>query len=423
MKPDEVASLRAQFPILGRTVRGYPLTYLDWAATAQKPEVVIDAENRFYREINGAVNRGSHALAEESTVIYEAARAALADFIGGQAEEVIWTKNATEAINLITSSLLALTQGRRGRVAASGKMMIGPDYDIVVTRAEHHANLVPWQELCARTGATLRWLDLTPDGRIDLETLDVITDRTAWVAVGHISNVTGAIAPVDQIVAKARKHGAYVLLDACQSAPHIPLDVRALDVDAIALSGHKMCGPTGIGALWARAEILAALPPFMTGGSMVETVTMEGATYKAAPLGFEAGTQATAQIAGMEAAIRFLTEVGMDKIFAHEQRMIARMLEAVDAIDGVRILGPRDARDRIAVLAFAVEDVHPHDVGQLLDSRGVAVRVGHHCAQPIHQHLGVRSSARASAGLATSDEDIDTFAQALATVRPFFHGG
>ena len=415
----ELAAIRADFPLLARTVRqGRPLVYLDTAATSQKPECVIDAEQDFYRRRNAAVHRGAHQLAEEATEAYEGARAAVAAFVGVDTEEIVWTKNATEGINLVAYAMSNASLGRGG--AGAERFRVGPGDEIVVTEAEHHANLVPWQELCARTGATLRWLGVTDEGRLDLETLSVITSATKVVAFTHASNVTGAISPVAPIVAAAHAVGAVVVLDACQSAPHLPLDLHALDVDFAVFSGHKMLGPTGIGALYGRRELLAAMPPFLTGGSTVQVVTMEETTYLAPPQRFEAGTQMVAQTVGLHAAVSYLGELGMGALAAHESELAVHLLTGIAGVDGVRVLGPTDPSDRLATVSFVVDGVHSHDVGQVLDDGGIAVRVGHHCAQPVHRRLGAQSSARASAGVYTTLEEIDAFLERLSQVRSFF---
>lgn len=415
----ELAAVRADFPLLERTVRdGQRLVYLDSAATSQKPECVIDAEQDFYLRRNAAVHRGAHALAEEATDAYEQARAAVAGFVGAEAHELVWTKNATEAINLVAYAMSNASAGRGA--PGSERFRVGPGDEIVVTEAEHHANLVPWQELCARTGAALRYLTVTDEGRIDTSSLDVITERTKLVALTHVSNVTGAISPVADVVAAARAAGALVLLDACQSVPHLPVDVRSLDVDFAAFSGHKMLGPTGIGALYGRRELLEAMPPVLTGGSMVEVVTMTSTTYAPPPARFEAGTQMVAQAVGLGAAAAYLSELGMPALAAHEAELTAGLLHRVSAVEGVRILGPTEPADRIGVVSFVVDGVHPHDVGQLLDAAGIAVRVGHHCAQPLHRRLGAQSSARASVGVHTTIEELDSFTEHLARVREFF---
>lgn len=416
----ELAAVRADFPLLRRTVRGGgPLVYLDSAATSQKPDVVIDAELDFYTERNAAVHRGAHQLAEEATDAYEAARADVAALVGASADELVWTANATAAINLVAYAMSNATAGRGG--AAARRFALAPGDEIVVTEAEHHANLVPWQELAARTGATLRWIGVGDDGRLRTDELaTVVTERTKVLAFAHVSNVTGAVADVPAFVSRAREVGALTVLDACQSVPHLPVDLGALGVDFAAFSGHKMYGPTGVGALVGRRELLEAMPPFLTGGSMVEVVTMESTTFAPPPQRFEAGSMMVAQAVGMGAAARYLRELGMPAVAAHEAEMTRLLLDAVVAVPGVRLIGPPDVRDRVAVVSFVVDGVHAHDVGQVLDDAGVAVRVGHHCAQPLHRRFGVAATSRASAGVYTTADEVAAFGAALATVRPFF---
>ena len=416
----ELAAVRADFPLLRRTGRGgRPLVYLDSAATAQKPEVVIDAELDFYCERNAAVHRGAHMLAEEATDAFEAARAEVAALVGVQDDEIVWTTNATAGINVVAYAMSNATAGRGG--ADARRFALAPGDEIVVTEAEHHANLVPWQELAARTGATLRWLGVADDGRVRTDELaTVVTDRTRLVAFGHVSNVTGAVADVGAFVARAREVGALTLLDACQSVPHLPVDLAALGVDFAVFSGHKMYGPTGVGAFYGRRELLEALPAVSTGGSMVEVVTMEASTYAPPPQRFEAGSMMVAQAVAMGAAARYLRELGMDAVAAHEAETTALLLDAVAGVPGVRLVGPAEPSDRVALVSFAVDGVHAHDVGQVLDDAGVAVRVGHHCAQPLHRRFGLAATARASAGIYTTADDVAAFAAALATVRPFF---
>ncbi|NNU26375.1 cysteine desulfurase [Isoptericola sediminis] len=415
----ELAAVRADFPLLGRTVRGgQPLVYLDSAATSQKPNVVLEAEVDFYEQRNAAVHRGAHQLAEEATEAFEGARSAVASFVGADDDEIVWTSGATAAINLVTYALSNATAGRGGEAAA--RFRLGPGDEIVVTEAEHHANLVPWQELCARTGATLRWFGVTDDGRLDLSDVDaVITDRTKVVAFGHVSNVTGAVAPVAEIVEAARRVGALTVLDACQSVPHLPVDLHALGVDFAAFSAHKMLGPTGVGALYGRRELLEAMPPVTTGGSMVEVVTMTETTYMPPPQRFEAGTQMVAQAVGMGVAAQWLGDLGMDRVAAHERRLAAELLRITE-IPGVRVIGPTDTTDRVAVVSFVVDGVHSHDVNQVLDDQGIAIRVGHHCAQPLHRRFGLAATARASASVYTGVEDAAALREALAGVRTFF---
>jgi cysteine desulfurase/selenocysteine lyase len=416
----ELAAVRADFPLLQRTVRdGRPLVYLDSGATSQKPEVVLDAEQDFYTQRNAAVHRGAHQLAEEATEAFETARHEVASFVGVADDELVWTSNATAGLNLVAYALQNATLGRGGDAAR--RFALAPGDEIVVTEAEHHANLVPWQELAARTGATLRWLGVSDDGRIRVDELDtVVTDRTKVLAFSHASNVTGAVTPVAPFVARAREVGALTVLDACQSVPHLPVDLAALGVDFAAFSGHKMLGPTGVGALYGRRELLEAMPPVTTGGSMVEVVTMEQTTYAPPPRRFEAGTQMVSQAVGMGAAATYLAELGMDAVAAHERHLAGLLLDAVASVPGVRVIGPTQNVDRLATVAFVVDGVHAHDVGQVLDDRGVAVRVGHHCAQPLHRRFGVAATARASAAVYTTDEEIAVFREALAGVRTFF---
>ncbi len=430
LNPD---TLKADFPLLGRTVRGgKPLVYLDSGATAQKPQPVIDAELAFYAQSNAAVHRGAHQLAEEATEAYELARAAVANFVGAAEDEIVWTKNATEALNLVAHGFLNASLAASAKTTGGGpastvvsdaaqqRYRLQAGDEIVVSEAEHHANLVPWQQLAAKTGATLRWIGLTDEGRLDPETYSVIGPRTRILAITHASNVTGAITDVAELVRRARDVGAYVVLDACQTAAHMPVDLHALDVDFAAFSAHKMVGPTGVGALFGKRELLEDLPPFLTGGSMVEVVTMESTSFMPPPQRFEAGTQMVAQVVGFRAAVEYLSALGMDQVAAHEAEMAQLMIDGIADVPGVRLLGPQDSADRLAVVAFEVESVHPHDVGQVLDSLGVAVRVGHHCAQPIHRRLGVHASARASAGVYTTAADVEAFIAGLHEVRRFF---
>ena len=420
LSAEELAAVRADFPLLSRTLRdGRPLVYLDSGATSQKPEVVLDAEQDFYTQRNAAVHRGAHQLAEEATEAFEHARERVASFVGVAAAEVVWTSNATAGLNLVAYAMSTASLGRGG--AAARRFALAPGDEIVVTEAEHHANLVPWQELAARTGATLRWLGVDADGRIRLDDLTtVVGERTKVLAFTHASNVTGAITPVEPFVARAHEVGAFTVLDACQSVPHLPVDLHALGVDFAAFSGHKMLGPTGVGALYGRRELLADLPPFLTGGSMVEVVTMEQTTYAPPPQRFEAGTQMVAQAVGMGVAADYLAELGMEAVAAHEQRLAGLLLDAVASVPGVRVIGPTENRDRLATVSFVVDGVHAHDVGQVLDDAGVAVRVGHHCAQPLHRRFGVAATARATASVYTTEAEVEAFREALAGVRAFF---
>ena len=405
----DVQAIRKEFPILQRTVRdGKPLVYLDSGATSQRPQRVWDAERDFVLGCNAPVHRGSYQLAEEATDAYESAREAIASFVGAVNDEIAFTKNATEALNLVA---YVLGDSRAGSLA------VGADDTIVVTELEHHANLVPWQELARRTGATLKWYKMTEDGRIDLDSLE-LDESVKVVAFTHQSNVTGAHADVDEMVRRAKAVGAVTVLDACQSVPHMPVDFHALDVDFAAFSGHKMCGPSGVGAVYSKH--LNELPPFLTGGSMIEVVRMEGSTYAPAPQRFEAGTQMTSQVVGWGEAVRFLTEIGMENIQAHEHELTAYALEQLQAIDGLRIAGPLTAEKRGGAIAFAVEGVHPHDLGQVLDAEGVAIRTGHHCAWPAHRGLDLQSSARASFYLYNTLEEVDALVASVAKAKEFF---
>lgn len=404
-------SLREDFPILSRTVRdGKRLVYLDSGATSQRPKQVIDAEVEFLTHHNAPVHRGAYEIAEEATDAYEDAREAIAGFIGADYDELVFTKNATEALNTVA---FVLGDDR------AGQYQVGEGDEIVVTELEHHANLVPWQELARRTGTTLRWYGVTEDGRIDMNSLE-LSEKTKVVAFTHQSNVTGAVTDVKEMVRRAREVGALVVLDACQSVPHMPVDVKDLDVDFLAFSGHKMLGPNGVGALYARRELLEALPPFLTGGSMIEVVTMEKTTFAAPPQRFEAGTMMTSQVVGLGAAVKYLDAIGMDKVAAHEHRLTALALEKLQEIDGVTIIGPTTPEQRGSAVSFKVEGIHPHDLGQVLDDQGVCIRVGHHCAWPIHQILNAQSTARASFYIYNTEEDVQALADAVRHAQKFF---
>lgn len=418
----EVLRLREDFPILRAEVNGHPLAYLDSGATSQRPFAVLDAERTFATTMNSAVHRGAHTLAAEATELFEDARATVARFVGAEDDEIVWTSNATEAINLVAYSISNASLGRGG--AAAERVRLRPGDEIVTTEMEHHANLIPWQELAARTGATLKVVPLDNDGALRLDVAaELITERTKLVAFTHVSNVLGVINPVAELVALARGAGALVLLDACQSAPHLPLDVKALDVDFAVLSGHKMLGPTGIGALYGRRELLEAMPPFLTGGSMITTVTTTEAEYLPPPQRFEAGTQRVSQAIAFAAAVDYLTAVGMPRIAAHEAAFGARLVEGLAAIEGVRVLGAGIGRPRVGLASFDVAGIHSHDVGQYLDDLGIAVRVGHHCAQPLHRRLGITSSTRASSYLYTTDAEIDAVIAGVAGAIDFFRRG
>ncbi|TVS86888.1 cysteine desulfurase [Mycobacterium helveticum] len=410
----DVAAIRADFPILQRVMRGgNQLAYLDSAATSQRPLPVLDAEREFLLTSNGAVHRGAHQLMEEATDAYERGRADVAAFVGADPDELVFTRNATEALNLVS---YVLGDNRFERAVGEGDV-------IVTTELEHHANLVPWQELARRTGATLRWFGVSDGeneaGRIDLDSLR-LDERVKVVAFSHHSNVTGAVAPVAELVARAKAVGALTVLDACQSVPHQPVDLHALDVDFAAFSGHKMLGPTGIGALYARRELLATLPPFLTGGSMIESVTMERSTYAPAPQRFEAGTPMTSQVVGLGAAARYLGAIGMDAVEAYERELVAAAIEGLSGIDGVRIVGPTSLADRGSPVSFVVDGVHAHDVGQVLDDDGVAVRVGHHCAMPLHRRFGVAATARASFAVYNTAEEVDRLVAGVRRALDFF---
>jgi cysteine desulfurase / selenocysteine lyase len=411
---DEARSLRAEFPLLA----GAPdLVYLDSGATSQKPAAVLDAERDFLERENAAVHRGAHRLAAEATLRFEDARATVAGFVGVGEDELVWTANATAALNLVAYAIGNASAGRGGAEAERFRLLEGDE--IVVTELEHHANLIPWQELAARTGAVLRYVPVDDDGALQMEEGErIIGPRTKVLAFAHVSNVLGAVAPVAELVGLARRVGALTVLDACQSVPHLPVDLAALGVDFAAFSGHKMMGPTGIGALYGRRELLNALPPFLTGGSMITTVTMERAEYLPAPQRFEAGTQPVAQAIGLAAAAEYLAAVGMARVAAHEAAIGAQLVTRLAAIDGVRVLGP--AGPRVGLASFVVDGTHAHDIGQFLDDRGIAVRVGHHCAQPLHRRLGVTASTRASSYLYTTQEDLDALIDGVEDAVAFF---
>lgn len=391
--------VRSDFPLLATEVNGHPLAYLDSAATSPRPRAVLDAEREFVESRSAAVHRGAHTLAGLATEAFEDARARVAAFVGAPPEELVWTAGATAGLNLLARSI--------GDAAPGSPLALAPGDEILVTEAEHHANLVPWQQLAARTGAVLRWIPVDDDGELLLDALpELVGERTRIVSVAHVSNVVGSVVDVDRIVSAAHAVGAVVILDACQSVPHAPIDVAALGVDALVFSGHKMLGPNGIGGLWGRSELLERLPPFLTGGSMITTVTMERSEFLPPPQRFEAGTQPVSQAVGLAAAADYLDGVGMRAIAAHEARLGEELAERLRALPGIRVLGaPTAARTGIA--SFAVEGIHPHDLGQFLDDRGIAVRVGHHCAQPLHRRLGLTATTRASVGLFTTPDEID----------------
>lgn len=408
----DLSSCKKDFPIFERKVRGgNSLIYLDSGATSQKPNSVIEAESNFYRTVNAAVHRGAHLLAEEASEAYESAREKVAAFIGAISNEVIFTKSATESLNIIAYSF--------GN--PDSRINIKAGDQIVVTEMEHHANLIPWQQLAKRTGAELRWLSVTADGRIDLTNLDqVITKKTKIVAITHQSNVLGSILPVETLVKAAHGVGALVVLDACQSAPHFALDVKKLDIDFLAFSGHKTLGPTGIGVLWGKYDLLEKLEPSLFGGSMVDSVTMESATWAATPRKFEAGVPNMAQAVGLSAAIDYLNKIGMHNIAQHEQDLTSYLLKGITSISGVKVIGPVDMKDRGGVVSFTVDGVHPHDVGQVLDQYGIAVRTGHHCAWPLMRKLNLVGTTRASLYLYNSKSDVDSLLESIERVKSYF---
>lgn len=420
----DVAAIKADFPLLARTVRdGKPLVYLDSAATSQKPRAVLDAEREFYERHNAAVHRGAHQLAEEATDAYESARATIAGFVGVMPPEIVFTKNATESLNLVAYAFSNSTDLARLGHPVDPAFVLGPGDEILVTEMEHHANLVPWQQVAAKTGAKLRWIPLTDDGRLDLTDLEgLLNKRTRVVSVVHQSNILGTLNPVGAIAARAADVDALMVLDACQSVPHQPIDVWSLGVDLVAWSGHKMLGPTGIGVLWGRPEVLESMPPFISGGSMIANVTMEGSTFAAPPQRFEAGVPMTAQAVGLAAACDYLERIGMAKVAEHEHALAAYALMRLEAIQGVHIVGPAEPIDRGAAVSFTVDGIHPHDVGQILDDRGIAVRVGHHCAWPVCRRYGIPATTRASFYIYNDTDDVDALAEGVVAAQAFFGG-
>ncbi|ASY15891.1 cysteine desulfurase / selenocysteine lyase [Candidatus Planktophila sulfonica] len=407
-------TIAKDFPILDRTIRdGKRLVYLDSGATSQKPNVVIDAESDFYRLHNAAVHRGAHQLAEEATDAYEGARTIVANFLNAHVDEVVFTKSATESLNLVSYAM--------GNAAPGNRFHLKAGDSIVITEMEHHANLIPWQQLAARTGATLKWFSVTEEGRLDLSNIDsVIDSSTKVVALTHQSNVLGTINPLDVITRRAHEVGAVVVLDACQSVPHMPVDVKALDIDFLAFSGHKAVGPTGIGIFWGRLELLADLPPFLTGGSMIENVTMESASWAQAPKKFEAGVPNMAQAVGLGAALNYLTQIGMDNIHRHEVELTSYLLNGLSEIKDLRIIGPKTTELRGGAISFTLGDIHPHDLGQYLDSQGIAVRTGHHCAWPLTRKLGVPATTRASVYLYNTTDDLDALVEGVQGAQKYF---
>lgn len=412
--PLDVARIRKDFPIFTRTIRdGKKLIYLDSGATSQKPQVVIDAEVDFYAKHNAAAHRGAHQLAEEATDLFEASRQTVANFLGAKSEEIVFTKGATESLNLLAYSFSNAEPG--------SKFFIGPENSIVVSEMEHHANLIPWQQLAKRSGAELKWFGVTSDGRLDESNIDsLITAKTKIVALTQQSNVLGTINNLEQIIRKAHQVGAIVIVDACQSVPHIPVDVTELGADFLAFSGHKILGPTGVGVLWGRYELLNELPPFLFGGSMIENVTMTDATWAEAPRKFEAGVPNMAQVVGLAAAVKYLQAIGIEEVHEHEKDLTAYLLKELAQISGVSVVGPTDLSLRGGTVSFTVDGIHPHDLGQYLDSAGIAVRTGHHCAWPLTRALGVPATTRASLYLYNDNSDIDALVVAINEAKKYF---
>lgn len=425
LSPPDVADIRAAFPYFADLPlsNGRPVAYLDSGATSQRPAAVLDAERAFLESSNAAVHRGTSNAVGEATLAFEGARAAVAAFVGAKTpEQIVWAENATDALNMVA---LGIGEANAGLgVEGSERFVFEPGDEILVTEAEHHANLIPWQRLAARTGATLTWIPVREDGTWSLDDVrDAVNARTRIFAFSHVSNVTGLVAPVAEIAEIARAAGVITVLDACQSVPHIPVDFDALGVDFAAFSGHKMLGPNGIGVLYGREDVLAALPPARTGGSMITRVTMDTVEFMPPPLRFEAGTQPVSQAVGLGAAVGFISEIGMDRAAVHEHELVTRMVEGIAETPGLRLLGPADTSQRVALAAVDVDGVHAHDVGQYLDGEGVLVRVGHHCAQPLHRALGMTASTRASVHVTSTAEEVDRFVEALRGAQRYFGVG
>ena len=421
----DVARVRMDFPILDRKVHGgVPLIYLDSAATSQKPRSVIDAEMNFYLHSNAAVHRGAHALAEIATAAYEDARRTLADFIGTSPDNIVYTKNATEAINVISYGFSnATAKARQGSALLSGEdqFVLEPGDEIVLTEMEHHANLVPWQEVALKTGAVLKFIPVTDDGRLQLDAAaEIIGERTKVVSVVHQSNILGTINDVKAISRLAKRVGSWMVVDGCQSVPHMPISVEDLEADFFVFSSHKMLGPLGLGVLWGTNDALNALPVFITGGSMIASVYLENSTYAPVPQKFEAGTPMAAQAVGLAAAVDYLNGVGMAAIQQHEHHMTEKALAALQGLPGVSIVGPATADQRGSAISFTVAGLHPHDVGQVLDSRGVAVRVGHHCAWPTCRRFNVPATTRASFYLYNTEDEIEPLVDGIVAAQKFF---
>ena len=410
----DVARIRKDFPIFTRTIRdGKKLVYLDSGATSQKPQVVIDAEVDFYAKHNAAAHRGAHQLAEEATEMFEASRETVASFLGAKTEEIVFTKSATESLNLLAYAFSNAEPG--------SQFAISSEHSIVVSEMEHHANLIPWQQLAKRSGAELKWFGVTSDGRLDESNIDsLITSKTKIVAITQQSNVLGTINNLDRIIEKAHKVGAIVIVDACQSVPHIPVNVTKLGADFLAFSGHKILGPTGVGVLWGRYELLNNLPPFLFGGSMIENVTMTDATWAEAPRKFEAGVPNMAQVVGLAAGIKYLQSIGLEKVHEHEKALTGYLLNELNQIPGIAVVGPTDISLRGGTVSFTLDGIHPHDLGQYLDSAGIAVRTGHHCAWPLTRALGVPATTRASLYLYNDNSDIDALIAAIKDAKKYF---
>ena len=410
----DVTRIRKDFPIFTRTIRdGKKLIYLDSGATSQKPQIVIDAEVDFYAKHNAAAHRGAHQLAEEATEMFEASRATVASFLGAKTEEIVFTKSATESLNLLAYAFSNAEPG--------SQFAISSEHSIVVSEMEHHANLIPWQQLAKRSGAELKWFGVTSDGRLDESNIDsLITSKTKIVAITQQSNVLGTINNLDRIIEKAHKIGAIVIVDACQSVPHIPVNVTKLGADFLAFSGHKILGPTGVGVLWGRYELLNNLPPFLFGGSMIENVTMTDATWAEAPRKFEAGVPNMAQVVGLAAGIKYLQSIGLEKVHEHEKALTGYLLNELNQIPGIAVVGPTDISLRGGTVSFTLDGIHPHDLGQYLDSAGIAVRTGHHCAWPLTRALGVPATTRASLYLYNDNSDIDALIAAIKDAKKYF---
>ena len=410
----DVTRIRKDFPIFARTIRdGKKLIYLDSGATSQKPQIVIDAEVDFYAKHNAAAHRGAHQLAEEATEMFEASRSTVASFLGAKTEEIVFTKSATESLNLLAYAFSNAEPG--------SQFAISSEHSIVVSEMEHHANLIPWQQLAKRSGAELKWFGVTSDGRLDESNIDsLITSKTKIVAITQQSNVLGTINNLDRIIEKAHKIGAIVIVDACQSVPHMPVDVSKLGADFLAFSGHKILGPTGVGVLWGRYELLNNLPPFLFGGSMIENVTMTDATWAEAPRKFEAGVPNMAQVVGLAAGIKYLQSIGLEKVHEHEKVLTGYLLNELNQIPGIAVVGPTDISLRGGTVSFTLDGIHPHDLGQYLDSAGIAVRTGHHCAWPLTRALGVPATTRASLYLYNDNSDIDALIAAIKDAKKYF---